>query len=159
MSLPESVPVRVVVQRVSEAKVTVAGSVVGEIGGGLCLLVGISPDDGSADAEMMVDKVVGLRIFADGDAKMNRSIFDVDGQLLIVSQFTLLGDVTRGRRPSFTGAASPAQAAPLIDVMMKRCRERGISVAAGEFGAHMEVSLVNDGPVTLVLETRDGRFV
>ncbi|MGB7861069.1 MAG: D-aminoacyl-tRNA deacylase [Acidimicrobiia bacterium] len=150
---------RVVVQRVSKAKVTVGGSTVGEIGRGLCLLVGISLGDGSADVEMMVDKVVGLRIFADGAGKMNRSILDVDGEMLIVSQFTLLGDVTRGRRPSFTGAAPPVQAAPLMDVMMKRCRDRGLSVAAGEFGAHMEVSLVNDGPVTLVLETQDGRFV
>ena len=159
ISLAESLTVRVIVQRVSEASVTVAGEVVGEINGGLCLLVGVAPEDGSREVEAAVDKIANLRIFADEEGKMNHSVIDTGGGVLVVSQFTLLGDVSRGRRPSFVGAAPPDAARPLIEEMILGFEGHGLPTAAGSFGAMMEVHLVNDGPVTLSLDVRQGRVV
>jgi D-tyrosyl-tRNA(Tyr) deacylase len=129
-----------------------ASRTVGEIAHGLALLVGFTHGDGAAECEWMADKVLGLRVFADADDKMNLSVADVGGALLVVSQFTLYGDAAKGRRPSFVGAARPEVAVPLYEAFLGRLRQSGISVASGEFGATMEVALVNDGPVTLVLE-------
>ena len=150
---------RVVIQRVSEASVEVDDSVVGAIGPGLCLFVGVAPDDGQSDVDAVVDKIVGLRIFADRDGKMNLSLADTGGEVLVVSQFTLFADMRRGRRPSFISAAPPELAAPLIEAMVSGFVERGVSTASGIFGANMRLSLVNDGPVTLVLEFRAGQLV
>jgi D-tyrosyl-tRNA(Tyr) deacylase len=153
---PEVV-VKAVVQRVGEASVTVDGEVVGEIGPGLLILVGAEADDTEADAVAVADKLAGLRIFRDGDGRMNRSIVDVGGAALVVSQFTLLADVRRGRRPSFTRAAPPEIAEPLVAALAADLRTRGIPVAEGRFGAMMDVRLLNDGPVTIVVETAGGR--
>lgn len=128
------------------------GAVVGAIGPGLCVLVGVTHTDESATAAKMADKVWNLRVFEDDDGVMNRSAADVGGDLLVVSQFTLYGDAAKGRRPSFVDAARPEQAIPLYDAFVRLLRERGIAVETGEFGAMMEVELVNDGPVTLWLE-------
>ena len=147
---------RVVLQRVSKASVTVDGAVVGSIGPGLCLLVGIAEGDGPSDVTAAVDKISGLRIFSDDDGKMNRSILDIGGEALVVSQFTLLGEVRKGRRPSFTGSAAPEVAEPLIDAMAEMLTERGVTTASGVFGAKMSVLIENDGPVTLVLDVRQG---
>ncbi len=147
---------RIVLQRVSSALVRVDGSVVGSIGSGLCLLVGVAPGDGHHDVDAAVDKISGLRVFNDDEGKMNLSLVDVDGQVLVVSQFTLLGVVKRGRRPSFTDAARPEHARPLIDRMIHSFRERDVITAHGVFGATMDVELTNDGPVTLILEVNDG---
>lgn len=144
---------RVVLQRVSGASVTVDGTTVGEIGTGHLLLVGFRDGDGPDQLEWMADKVVGLRIFPDDDGKMNRSLVDVGGDLLVVSQFTLYGDARKGRRPSFVDAAHPDVAVPLYEAFVGLLRARAPGrVETGEFGAMMDVSLVNDGPVTLVLE-------
>jgi D-tyrosyl-tRNA(Tyr) deacylase len=148
--------VRAVVQRVSRATVTVDGSVVAAIGHGLCVLVGVAIGDTVGDAVVMADKLAGLRILPDADGKMNVSVDDAGGEVMIVSQFTLLGDVSRGRRPSFIEAARPEQAEPLVLALARRVAEAGIPVSQGVFGADMEVELVNDGPVTLVLEVRQG---
>lgn len=145
---------RVVIQRVSRASVAIGGVVTGEIGPGLVLLLGIAQDDGPEDVEYVVSKCVGLRIFGDDRGKMNRSLLDAGGEVLAISQFTLFGDTRRGRRPSFDGAAPPEHAEPLYDLAVERLREHGIRVATGRFGAYMEVSLVNDGPVTLTVESR-----
>ena len=134
------------------ATVKVEDRVVAAIGQGLCLLVGVAEGDDAADVEACVDKIAGLRIFSDEMGKMNLSVVEVGAELLVVSQFTLLGDVRRGRRPSFTGAADPLLAEPLIDRMVMSFRARGISTSQGVFGAKMEVELVNDGPVTLILD-------
>lgn len=150
---------RAVVQRVSSAAVTVGGAVVGSIDRGLLVLVGVTHDDGPDDVEVLVSKLVGLRIFRDEEGRMNRSVADVSGSVLVVSQFTLYGDVRRGRRPSFGPAADPEDAEPLIQRLVARIRDAGIPVATGRFGAMMSVSLVNDGPVTVIVETRDGRVV
>lgn len=131
------------------------GQVIGEIGPGACLLVGFTPGDTAAEVDWLADKVAGLRVFPDDDGKMNRSLSDVGGGVLVVSQFTLYGDVTRGRRPSFITAARPEEAIPLYQAFITALRARGLQVATGEFGAMMAVSLVNDGPVTLLLE-REG---
>ncbi|MFV1960704.1 MAG: D-aminoacyl-tRNA deacylase [Acidimicrobiia bacterium] len=147
---------RIVLQRVSSALVRVDGSVVGSIGSGLCLLIGVASGDGYRDVDAAVDKIVGLRVFNDDEGKMNLSLRDIDGQILVVSQFTLAGDVKRGRRPSFTDAARPENARPLIDRMIDSFRERDIVTAHGVFGATMDVELTNDGPVTLVLDVKDG---
>lgn len=133
------------------------GSVVASIGDGFCLLVGIEPDDGEGEVEAVVDKVAGLRVFADDTGKMNKSIRDVGGQVLVISQFTLLADVRKGRRPSFTGAARPEHAEPLVDQIAVGFEQIGIETATGAFGASMSVDLVNEGPVTLILEVREGR--
>ena len=143
---------RVLVQRVSQASVTVGGRSIGAIGQGLLLLVGFTHADNDATLVWMADKVCGLRIFPDDENKMNRSVLDMDGGLLVVSQFTLYGDAARGKRPSFIDAARPEQAVPLYDNFVAMLRERTPLVETGEFGAHMLVSLVNDGPVTLWLE-------
>ena len=150
---------RCVVQRVASASVTVEGRVVGEIGTGLLALVGVGHGDGEADVEALAGKLLGLRIFPDEAGLMNRSVVDAGGGVLVVSQFTLFGDVRRGRRPSFTGAAPPEVAAPLVDALAARIAAAGVPVATGEFGAMMSVALVNEGPVTILVEVRDGRVV
>ncbi len=144
---------RVVVQRVREAAVTVDGEVTGSIGRGLLLLVGIHQDDDEGAVRYLVDKVVGLRVFPDEEGRMNRSVRDVGGGILVVSQFTLYGDCRRGRRPSFVGAAGPEKARPLYERWLEWLRESGVEPQAGIFGASMAVSLVNDGPVTLLLDS------
>jgi D-tyrosyl-tRNA(Tyr) deacylase len=136
--------------------VTVAGEISGSIGPGLVVLVGIEPGDGIRDVERAVEKVAGLRIFTDDQGLMNRSLIETGGSALVVSQFTLLGDVRKGRRPSFTGAAAPETARPLIDHFVGSLRAAGVDTAAGVFGALMEVELVNDGPVTIVFDVRGG---
>ena len=143
---------RLVIQRVSEASVTVDDQIVGQIGAGLCILVGIGKDDNPTKAAALADKVKNLRIFADELGKMNRSVAAIGGAILAISQFTLYADCRNGNRPSFTDAAPPAMAEKLYEVFAQRLRQAGISVATGQFQAHMRVALVNDGPVTLVLE-------
>ena len=143
---------KTVIQRVSRASVTVDGNTVGTIGAGLLVLVGFTPGDDQGRIDWMADKIVGLRVFRDDDGKMNRSIADVGGSVLVVSQFTLYGNVSKGRRPSFVDAAAPDEAIPLYEAFVTALRERGVAVETGEFGAVMEVDLVNDGPVTLVVE-------
>ena len=143
---------RVLLQRVSRAEVRVGGQSAGAIGRGYCLLVGFTHADTEAQAIWMADKVAGLRLFGDADGKMNLALDDVGGTVLVVSQFTLYGDAEKGRRPSFIDAARPEVATPLYEKFVALLRERGLSVATGEFGAMMEVELVNDGPVTLLLE-------
>jgi D-tyrosyl-tRNA(Tyr) deacylase len=144
--------VRVVLQRVSRARVTVAGRTTGEIGLGLMLLVGFTEGDGEEALAWMAEKVVGLRIFPDEEGKMNRSLEEADGAVLVVSQFTLYGDARKGRRPSFIEAARPETAVPLYERFIELLRATGRPVATGQFGAMMDVELVNDGPVTLILE-------
>ncbi|MCB0256038.1 MAG: D-tyrosyl-tRNA(Tyr) deacylase [Anaerolineae bacterium] len=146
---------RAVVQRVSQASVTVDEQVVGAIGRGFLVLLGVTHDDGEAEAAWLAHKIAGLRIFEDEDGKFNRALADVDGAVLVVSQFTLYGDARKGRRPSFTEAARPEQAEPLCDRFVELLRAEGIAVETGIFGAMMAVSLVNDGPVTLLLDTAD----
>ncbi len=150
---------RAVVQRVAEASVAVGGEIVGVIGPGLAVLVGAAPGDGVADAHALADKLVGLRIFPDGEGRMNRSVADAGGEVLVVSQFTLLADVRKGRRPSFTGAAAPEVAEPLVEAVAARVEAAGVRCAAGVFGAMMQVSLVNDGPVTIVIDVEGGRVL
>lgn len=148
-----------VVQRVSRASVAVAGAEIAAIESGLLVLVGVQPSDTVTDAQALAIKLVGLRIFSDDEGKMNLSVVDVGGSMLVVSQFTLLAQTARGRRPSFTGAAPPDVAAPLIGELTEAVRQAGIPVRSGEFGAHMTVELVNDGPVTLLLRTSNGQVV
>lgn len=143
---------RVVLQRVARARVTVEGRVVGEIGRGLLLLAGFTDGDTAETLRWMADRVVGLRVFTDAEGKMNRSVEEVDGAVLVVSQFTLYGDARRGRRPSFVEAARPEVAIPLYESFVAMLRATGCPVQTGEFGAMMQVELTNDGPVTLVLE-------
>lgn len=143
---------RVVLQRVSRARVSVGVRAIGEIGPGLLLLVGFRDGDGEEQLRWMADKLVGLRVFADAEGKMNRSVADVGGSFLVVSQFTLYGDAVRGRRPSFVEAARPEVAIPLYERFVALLRDTGVAVRTGEFGAMMSVELVNDGPVTLILE-------
>jgi D-tyrosyl-tRNA(Tyr) deacylase len=143
---------RIVLQRVSRARVTVEGRVTGEIGRGLLLLAGFTDGDSEDALAWMADKVVGLRIFPDDEGKMNRSVQEVGGGLLVVSQFTLYGDARKGRRPSFGDAARPEIAIPLYERFVALLRATGLAVSTGEFGAMMDVELVNDGPVTLILE-------
>ena len=146
---------RILLQRVSRASVTVDGRVVGRIGRGFCLLVGITHSDTTAEANWLAAKVAGLRIFEDALGKMNLGLTEVDGEILVVSQFTLYGDAVKGRRPSFTAAARPEQAEPLCDYFCEQLREMGLRVATGVFGANMQVEIHNDGPVTLWLERGD----
>lgn len=141
------------VQRVSSAAVVVEGETVGQIGPGLMVLLGVGHQDDAAAVRWMADKLVGLRIFEDDDGKMNRSLQDVDGQMLVVSQFTLLGDCKKGRRPSFIDAAPPELAERLYDDFVAAVRERGVTVGTGRFRTHMEVTLTNDGPVTLIVDS------
>lgn len=131
---------------------TVDGQVVGAVGRGYCLLVGVAPTDTPAQAEWMADKIAGLRLFPDADGKMNLALSEVGGAVLVVSQFTLYGDATAGRRPSFVGAARPEVAIPIYEALIAAFRARGFEVATGTFGAMMAVDLCNDGPVTLILE-------
>lgn len=148
---------RVVLQRVSRASVRTRGVVIGTIGSGLLAFVGFTHGDGATEVAWMAEKVIGLRIFSDHDGKMNRSIADVSGSILVVSQFTLYGDARKGRRPSFIEAARPEVAIPLYESFILALKAAGISIATGEFGADMAVELVNDGPVTLVLERSAGQ--
>ena len=143
---------RGLVQRVAEARVTVGDEVVGEIGAGLCVLVGVHRDDTEAQARKLADKVWGLRVMADDDGVMNRSVADTTGNVLVVSQFTLYGNTDRGRRPSWLDAAPPEDAEPLVDLVVSCLRELGATVATGRFRTDMQVSLVNDGPTTILLE-------
>ena len=142
-----------VVQRVTQSSVTVAGHEVGAICAGLMVLLGVAHDDTEKEAVWLADKIMHLRIFEDDDGKMNRSLMDIGGDMLVVSQFTLLGDCRKGRRPSFIHAAPPDQAEALYQYFVQRVRKAGIEVATGKFRAHMEVSLINDGPVTLIVST------
>lgn len=145
---------RAVVQRVSRARVTVHGDVTGEIATGLLVLLGIAEGDSASDVDYLAEKIVGLRIFPDDEGKMNRSLTDIGGELLVVSQFTLLGDCRKGRRPSFIEAARPEQAIPLYRAFVEAVHRLGIRVAEGRFQEHMLVELVNDGPVTLLVDSR-----
>jgi D-tyrosyl-tRNA(Tyr) deacylase len=150
---------RAVVQRVAQARVEVGGEIVGAIGHGLAVLVGVAPTDTVEDARALAAKLAGLRIFRDDDGKMNRSVIDVGGGVLAISQFTLFGDTRRGRRPSFVGAAPPEIAEPLVTAVVSALDEHGVPTSTGSFGAEMVVWLTNDGPVTLVLEVADGRVL
>ncbi len=145
---------RCVVQRVSRAKVTVAGEIVGEIGMGYMVLVGAEEGDTEADAAYCADKIAGLRVFEDAQEKMNLSVADVGGSVLLVSQFTLLADARHGRRPSFIRAARPEAAEPLFELLVSKVADHGILTATGRFRTHMEVELVNDGPVTILLDSK-----
>ena len=145
---------RAVVQRAQEGSVTTEGQVVGQIGSGLVVLLGVAQEDQRADAEYLAAKISNLRIFEDAGGKMNRSLLDTGGEMLVVSQFTLLGDCRKGRRPSFVAAADPTKALELYEYFIEKVRRLGISVATGRFGAMMAVTLVNDGPVTLIVESR-----
>ena len=144
---------RAVVQRVTSAQVTVEAELTGRIEAGLCVLVGVGKDDVESDATTLADKVVRLRIFEDEAGKMNKSLLDTGGALLAVSQFTLFADTSRGRRPSFVGAMEPARAEQLFECFCVAARNLGVTVATGRFRTHMSVSLVNDGPVTVLLDT------
>jgi D-tyrosyl-tRNA(Tyr) deacylase len=146
---------RVCVQRVSEAQVTVDSKAVGEIGRGLVVLLGVSAHDTDDDLDWLAEKVVGLRVFEDDAGKMNRSLAEVGGAMLVVSQFTLYGDCRRGRRPSFTAAAAPELAERMYEAFVERARRAGVTVQTGRFREHMLVSLTNDGPVTLWIDSSD----
>jgi D-tyrosyl-tRNA(Tyr) deacylase len=145
---------RACVQRVSQARVEVAGEVTGQIELGLLVLLGVAADDSEDDARQMAAKIAGLRVFDDAEGKMNLALADVSGAMLVVSQFTLLSDCRKGRRPNFTAAASPELAERLYETFVEQVRQEGIRVATGRFRQHMEVSLVNDGPVTLLIDSR-----
>jgi D-tyrosyl-tRNA(Tyr) deacylase len=148
---------RAIVQRVSHAKVAVGDRITGAIGPGLLVLLGAGQGDGETDLAYIVDKIVHLRIFADDAGKMNRSVLDVGGGVLVVSQFTLYGDARQGRRPAFTGALEPGLARALYEQSLVLIRQAGVAtVQAGEFAAHMAVELTNDGPVTILLDSRKG---
>jgi len=145
---------RAVIQRVSQASVAVAEETVGAIDQGLMVLLGVAQDDTSKETVYLADKTAGLRIFEDDDGKMNRSVEDIGGSILVISQFTLLGDCRKGRRPGFTDAAPPELADDLYEEYVNALRSRGITVATGVFRANMQVALVNDGPVTIMLDSR-----
>lgn len=144
-------------QRVARAAVSVEGVCVGAVERGLFALVGVGHDDDERDADLLADRMVGLRVFADEAGKMNLALGEVGGGLLVVSQFTLMGDTRRGRRPSFVAAAPPERAAQLIERVIEKARALGVEVATGKFGAHMDIDLRADGPVTLMLDTRQSR--
>lgn len=145
---------RAIVQRVTESSVSVEGEVTGQIELGLMVLLGVANGDEDKDAKYMAEKIVGLRIFEDDEGKMNRSVLDVGGALLAISQFTLLGDCRKGKRPSFVAAAEPAEAERLYELFVEVARELGVDVQCGRFRTHMKVSLLNDGPVTLMVDSR-----
>ena len=144
---------RAVVQRVKQSSVKTKGEIVGRIGQGLLVLLGVARDDGAEDADYLANKIINLRIFEDEDGKMNRSLLEIGGQLLAVSQFTLLADCRKGRRPSFIAAADPEKATELYETFIERVRHRGVEVQTGRFQAMMEVALINDGPVTIVVDS------
>ena len=146
---------RAVLQRATSGRVLVDGAVVGELAPapGFVVLLGVGPQDGEDEARLLADKVAGLRVFADDDGKMNRSLVDVGGGALVISQFTLYADTRRGRRPGFTGAAAPAQAEPLVERFMQELRAHGVATQGGRFGADMQVELTNSGPVTILFDT------
>jgi len=146
---------RVLIQRVSRASVTVDEKVVGEVGKGLLVFLGISLEDTETIVKTLVDKIVQLRIFPDQQGKMNLSLLDIQGEVLVVSQFTLHADVRRGRRPSFTDAAPPSIAIPLYELFIAACKKYGLTVESGVFGAYMRVKLCNDGPVTIWMDSED----
>ncbi len=148
---------RALIQRTSGASVTIDGEVRGKIGKGYVVLLGVTEGDTVDDAVYLADKTSKLRVFEDEDGKMNRSLADVGGSLLVISQFTLYGNCKKGNRPSFTDAARPETAVPVYEAFIGRCRENGFSVETGEFGADMQVALVNDGPVTLWMDTAQMR--
>lgn len=145
---------RVVVQRVKRANVVVNSSIIGEISNGLLIFLGVGEDDTEKDVEYMVDKTIGLRIFQDENDKMNLSLKDINGEVLVVSQFTLYGDVRKGKRPSFTKSASPIIGKRLYEEYINRMKEQEIKVQTGEFGADMDISLLNDGPVTILIDSK-----
>jgi len=145
---------RAVVQRVKESSVTVDGVCIGKIGRGLMVLLGVAEGDTRREADFLVDKILNLRIFEDEDGKMNLSMINTGGALLVVSQFTLLGDCSKGRRPSFVHAAGPEKAEELYEYFVKKAKENGIPVETGRFRAMMDVALINDGPVTLIMESK-----
>lgn len=150
---------KAVVQRVSKANVTVDGEIIGEIDNGLMILLGITEGDTEKDIEVIVNKLINLRIFEDDAQKMNLSLLDIGGSILSISQFTLYGDVRKGRRPSFTKAAPPAMAEKLYDTFNEYIKSAGIHIETGSFGAMMDVSLTNDGPVTFIVESIDGKLI
>lgn len=143
---------RALLQRVSSASVTVNGRTIGQIARGFVILLGVTHSDTTAEADWLANKIAGLRLFEDDADKMNLGLADVDGSVLVVSQFTLYGDARKGKRPSFTAAARPEQAEPLVDYFCEQLRQNGLTVATGQFGAMMQVQIHNDGPVTLMLE-------
>ena len=143
---------RVILQRVNHGSVTVDRQVIAEIGLGLVILLGVGPDDGDAQIDYLVSKIANLRIFEDDQGKINRSVLDVGGAAIVVSQFTLYADIRKGRRPSFTDAASPDIASPLVDSFARKLAALGVPTQTGEFGAHMQVEIQNDGPVTIWME-------
>lgn len=149
--------VKGLVQRVSRAAVQVGDECTGSIGAGLFALVGVGHDDDERDAALLADRMVGLRVFADAEGKMNLALRDTGGSLLVVSQFTLMGDTRRGRRPSFVAAAAPERANELIERLVEAVRGLGVQVATGRFGAHMDIDVRADGPVTLLLDTKERR--
>jgi D-tyrosyl-tRNA(Tyr) deacylase len=146
---------KALLQRVERARVTVDGESVGEIGAGLCVFLGVASGDGEKDLKWLAEKVVNLRIFEDSEGKMNLSVTDTGGEILAVSQFTLCGDCKRGRRPSWTGAAEPAEAKRLYEMFVDEIRSKGLKVETGVFQAHMKVDIVNDGPVTLMIDSKE----
>ncbi|MBP3840277.1 MAG: D-tyrosyl-tRNA(Tyr) deacylase [Chryseobacterium sp.] len=145
---------KAVIQRVSEASVKVGGKAVGEIGNGLLLLIGIDETDEKTDAEWLVQKILNLRIFGDDEGKLNRSVLDISGQILCISQFTLIADYKKGNRPSFIKAAKPDKAVPLFEYFKEEISRSGLKTESGIFGADMKVSLLNDGPVTIVMDSK-----
>ena len=146
---------RIVVQRVTRSSVTIKGELISEIGKGLMALIGVQEGDTEKDAQLAAEKIAGLRIFEDDDGKMNRSLADVGGQVLVVSQFTLYGNCRKGRRPSFVGAAGPDLGAQMYELFLRTCAELGFPPQHGQFGADMAVASINDGPVTLILDTAE----
>jgi D-tyrosyl-tRNA(Tyr) deacylase len=149
-----AMPMKAVIQRVTKASVHVEGTSIGEIQAGLVVLLGVAKGDDEQDARYMADKLHSLRIFADEQGKMNRAVSDINGAVLLISQFTLLGQTAKGRRPDFTGAASPEEAKALYELVETTLRSKGVRVATGRFGAYMKVDLLNDGPVTLLVDSR-----
>ena len=146
---------RAVLTRVNSASVAIDGNICGKIDKGFLILLGVHVDDTEAEARKLADKICGLRIFEDAEGKMNVSLADAGGEILVVSQFTLYGNVRRGRRPEFLSAARPETAIPLYELFVELCREKGFKVETGEFGAYMQVNSENDGPVTLIIDTDD----
>ena len=145
---------RIVIQRIREARVTIDGEIITKIGPGLCVFLGIAQGDTEEDANYLADKAVELRIFEDAAGKFNRSLLESRGEILVVSEFTLYGDCSKGRRPSFSQAAPPQEAEPLYRYFVQRLKGSGLTVAAGKFQAKMQVSIINDGPVTFILDSR-----